>query len=1219
MFFGIFYLSLFLLSCSSVSNNLTTTDNVGNNPDVIKSPTPLMNILIQDPNNIDGVKELLQSDQIDTISIYNGQTAYEMTDNEEIKAEIVKYNNDILLSDAQEGNTTRIPYLGRAGVNVNHQDADKNTALHYATKANDNQLIAAINSIKDTNTRTKIKTRNEENTDSITNINLIPNPNILNNDGETAFTIAVKHESVSALNVVSVLIEMGADTLIQEDNEYPYNLAANEGVRELIANHNSRRLEDPTDEINEYLENLSAEVAEELTKISVLETNTTDNVVVYTPINIKTFGINSEYRNTNNEKNIFEKAIENENIILISTYLFNKVNLNVIGTDNNPLFYTLYQMSKSNNELKGIIVNSLISNYTNIKLDPSLKKGFIDEIQSDDSLRYAFEKYGPNRIIFDINNGNIENASNLLKTTIFVDLLVGSKGQEYFINNILNNIKDDPAKLNQILDNGDNIFTYFINKECKIRGNYSNILDAILNAGIDLSTINEDGLTSYEALNPLEDLNNASDIYLLYNNYASHLEDNIHIAKTKLKYREKIRNFNKEKYSNLTDIINSNLISQGIDTLTNGQNIIDQLISDNNQDLVNIVIDNNNMIFLEEVFSDKVRSENISNYYSLGLKHDFNDYAVMNVLRGKVIDESNATKVQTLITKLVVNKSELYGSSIVEVIPKDKFLFSNSSIKFSQFIIGLQMTEYHEPNYDDAVRMLNLLKSISAATAANDADQWSSGSALMTRGIGSYDNLNVFTGLDGTLPMFVFYNCLEDMLTNDGFKDSAGVPYFNLLEEGNDGKTIINYVLNKDVDYKINYLTDEVINIPQYLQNYLINFVTKKKDTKDNELLPAIKNGLNINLKLFNNLYNNEIKHNLFEHLVTYKKKVPIELLEEYGFDFSYKDYQSNGLLHIILKKNELYYYSQEERTLLFMGMNIKALNDNKKTPYEEINSSENVAKSNSDTFINNFWFDILSAPDNDTDQKVVDAMIIRLRMLDSTKIFYIIPHCVNNEGKNIIMIASEKGYYLTLQLIMDIVTNKKLVPQLIDGMTPDDYYIANNVSETKFYKPLRWYYDKLGLNNINAIDGNASIHYAAINEHKDTLALLIDNAFGEEADPNIVNKEGKTALHIIANYDLTSNSSEERTNNILTMINNLLEKGIDISIKDEEGKTAMHYMASNNMEFMLTAIFGTNNSNNQHINILSDENKTILDYVTDNNLKDTLSALGALSNNDLL
>jgi hypothetical protein len=98
-------------------------------------------------DDIDSITSLLaSSDDIDTTLIVDGKTAYEMTENEEIKRKIEEYNGGPLFINTINDNTeifnaNSLVSVIRAGINnINYQDNDGNTALIIATKANKEDL-----------------------------------------------------------------------------------------------------------------------------------------------------------------------------------------------------------------------------------------------------------------------------------------------------------------------------------------------------------------------------------------------------------------------------------------------------------------------------------------------------------------------------------------------------------------------------------------------------------------------------------------------------------------------------------------------------------------------------------------------------------------------------------------------------------------------------------------------------------------------------------------------------------------------------------------------------------------------------------------------------------------------------------------------------------------------------------------------------------------------
>ncbi|EAY16707.1 ankyrin repeat protein, putative [Trichomonas vaginalis G3] len=114
----------------------------------------------------------------------------------------------------------------------------------------------------------------------------------------------------------------------------------------------------------------------------------------------------------------------------------------------------------------------------------------------------------------------------------------------------------------------------------------------------------------------------------------------------------------------------------------------------------------------------------------------------------------------------------------------------------------------------------------------------------------------------------------------------------------------------------------------------------------------------------------------------------------------------------------------------------------------------------------------------------------------------------------------------------------------------------TNDIKKCFVYSPIfnipsLFEYFRLHGANINVKDENGitALHYAAMNNSKETAEVLISHG----ANINEKNKEGQTALH----YAAENNNKE--TAEVL------ISHGANINVKDENGITALHYAVENN------------------------------------------------------
>ena len=84
------------------------------------------------------------------------------------------------------------------------------------------------------------------------------------------------------------------------------------------------------------------------------------------------------------------------------------------------------------------------------------------------------------------------------------------------------------------------------------------------------------------------------------------------------------------------------------------------------------------------------------------------------------------------------------------------------------------------------------------------------------------------------------------------------------------------------------------------------------------------------------------------------------------------------------------------------------------------------------------------------------------------------------------------------------------------------------------------------------------ALHFAAMEEHTDVVALLLDNM--DDADVATMDKNGLTALH---------RAAMRGHGNVVTLVQNRMKEvwaraGVDVAAKDEYGWTALHRVAMN-------------------------------------------------------
>ncbi len=103
-----------------------------------------------------------------------------------------------------------------------------------------------------------------------------------------------------------------------------------------------------------------------------------------------------------------------------------------------------------------------------------------------------------------------------------------------------------------------------------------------------------------------------------------------------------------------------------------------------------------------------------------------------------------------------------------------------------------------------------------------------------------------------------------------------------------------------------------------------------------------------------------------------------------------------------------------------------------------------------------------------------------------------------------------------------------------------------------------------------------------------ETVKLLVD----KDADLNIQNNEGWTALHMATRYSNTESTFET--------VKLLVEKGADLNIKEEEGWTALHLAAAySNTESTLETVKLLIDAG-ADVNIINTDEKYVLDYLPD-------------------
>ncbi|EAY06130.1 ankyrin repeat protein, putative [Trichomonas vaginalis G3] len=153
------------------------------------------------------------------------------------------------------------------------------------------------------------------------------------------------------------------------------------------------------------------------------------------------------------------------------------------------------------------------------------------------------------------------------------------------------------------------------------------------------------------------------------------------------------------------------------------------------------------------------------------------------------------------------------------------------------------------------------------------------------------------------------------------------------------------------------------------------------------------------------------------------------------------------------------------------------------------------------------------------------------------------------------------------------------------NGSIPLHYAAMNNSKETA----------EILISNgadINAKTQNrwTPLHYAAMNNSKETAEILISNG----ADINAKNKDGSIPLH----YAAMNNSKE--TAEIL------ISNGADINAKEHDGWTPLHYAAMNNSKETAEILI----SNGADINAKTQNRWTPLHYAARDNSKETAEIL---------
>ncbi|EAY17214.1 ankyrin repeat protein, putative [Trichomonas vaginalis G3] len=127
---------------------------------------------------------------------------------------------------------------------------------------------------------------------------------------------------------------------------------------------------------------------------------------------------------------------------------------------------------------------------------------------------------------------------------------------------------------------------------------------------------------------------------------------------------------------------------------------------------------------------------------------------------------------------------------------------------------------------------------------------------------------------------------------------------------------------------------------------------------------------------------------------------------------------------------------------------------------------------------------------------------------------------------------------------------------------------------------------------NINAKDkyGKTALHYAAENNSKETVELLISHG----ANINEKDNDGQTVLH----YAARSNRKE--------YIEFLISHGANINEKDKNGATVLHYAARSNSKEIVELLI----SHGANINEKDNDGQTVLHYAAENNSKETVELL---------
>ena len=173
-------------------------------------------------------------------------------------------------------------------------------------------------------------------------------------------------------------------------------------------------------------------------------------------------------------------------------------------------------------------------------------------------------------------------------------------------------------------------------------------------------------------------------------------------------------------------------------------------------------------------------------------------------------------------------------------------------------------------------------------------------------------------------------------------------------------------------------------------------------------------------------------------------------------------------------------------------------------------------------------------------------------------------------------MIASEKGYFDTVQLLLEYkalinTTNNdgdtaimmasrygrnKTVQVLLNHRDNINVEIIQTLLRRKHHQPItdKYIREQLYLNevdlNIQNNEGNTALMIAIMSKFIDTYTILLKPT----VNPNLVNKEGNTLLILIAN------ELNLKWNEFGKCYLQLLRQGADLSIKNNKKKNVLYY-----------------------------------------------------------